>query len=187
MYLRLTNKLGWALKKSQFIILTHIVLNTFIYLWYCHWFCQGASVTMEKAAVQSATKTFTANNARKVVVVGGWKGFGSTEAVMQLTVGTLMFTVASLFLTKYLCSHLTHVLNSKISPGVQQAVGADLVRQVQRECINFFHRGEKCFLRFQYAPLCLYPCISVFLRSHLTPEEIFERFSLVLKDRCKKN
>lgn len=120
------------------------------------------------------------------MVVGGWKGFGSTEAVMQLTVGTLMFTVASLFLTKCLCSHLTHVLNSKISPGVQQAVGADLVRQVQRECINFFHRGEKCFLRFQYAPLCLYPCISVFLRSHLTPEEIFERFSLVLKDRCKK-
>lgn len=81
----------------------------------------------------------------------------SCDAIDSWTFNVHSFLLASLLSTKCLCSHLIHVLNSKISHGVQQAVGADLVRQVQRECINFLHKGEKCFLRFQYAPLRLYP------------------------------
>lgn len=83
---------------------------------------------------------------------GGWEGFVSTEAtLMQLTVGPFNvhgFLLAARLSTKCLCSHLTHILNSKISRGVQQAVSADSLGQVQLECINFLIQEKSAFPGF---------------------------------------
>lgn len=58
------------------------------------------------------------------------------------------FLAAPLLSTKCLCSHLTHILHSKTSRGVQQAVSADSLGQVQLECINFLIREKSAFPGF---------------------------------------
>lgn len=78
-----------------------------------------------------------------------------------MTVGPLMLAdslLATFLSTKCLCSHLTHILNSKISRGVQQAVSADSVGQAQLERINFLVQEESAFPGFSCPTLRIYPC-----------------------------
>lgn len=87
---------------------------------------------------------------------------------MQLTVEPLMFAVsyllAALLSAKCLCSRLARILNSKTGRGVQQAVSADSVRQLQLECINFLKQEKSAFPGFMtphFAFYFEYPCALV--------------------------
>lgn len=77
------------------------------------------------------------------------------DAIDGWTFNVCSFLLAALLSTKCLCSHLTHILNSKISCGVQQAVSADSVGQVQLECINFLIQEKSAFPGFT-TPLFAY-------------------------------
>lgn len=72
--------------------------------------------------------------------------------------------VHSFLLTKCLCSHLIHILNSKMNHGVPQAVSADAVGQVQLECINYLIQEKSAFSGFSAPYFAYIPCISVLLR-----------------------
>lgn len=84
------------------------------------------SVIMEKCHPFNSSKC-TVHNGRKVRGLGG---FVATEAdaIDGWTFNVRSFLLVGLS-TNCLCSHLTHILNSKISRRVQQAVSADSVRQ----------------------------------------------------------
>lgn len=86
---------------------------------------------MEKCHPFNSSKC-TVHNARKVRGRGGGGGgFVTTEADAidgwPLNVRSFLLSALS---TKCLYSYLTHILNSKISHRVQQAVSADSVGQV---------------------------------------------------------
>lgn len=77
--------------------------------------------------------------------MGSGRVLSPPYAIDEWDFNVRIFLLAVPLSTKSLCIHLTHHLTSKISRGVQQAVSADSVGQLQLKRINFLIQEKSAF------------------------------------------